>query len=38
MFRDRFWVYLTLSIPVIFYSGMIQERFGYTAPRFPIAR
>jgi P-type Cu2+ transporter len=35
MFRDRFWLSLALSIPVIFYSEMIQEWFGYTAPGFP---
>lgn len=35
MFRDRFWLTLALSVPVIFYSPMIQEWFGYTALRFP---
>ena len=35
MFRDRFWLSLALTLPVIFYSGMIQEWFGYTAPAFP---
>jgi Cu2+-exporting ATPase len=34
MFRDRFWLSLALSIPVIFFSEMIQEWFGYTAPSF----
>lgn len=35
MFRDRFWLSLALSLPVVFYSEMIQEWFGYTAPSFP---
>jgi Cu2+-exporting ATPase len=34
MFRDRFWLSLALSAPVIFFSEMIQEWFGYTAPSF----
>ena len=35
MFRDRFWLSLALSIPVMIYSPMIQEWFGYSAPAFP---
>ncbi|MGI8515510.1 MAG: copper-translocating P-type ATPase [Acidimicrobiia bacterium] len=35
MFRDRFWLSLLLTLPVVFYSTMIQEWFGYTAPSFP---
>ncbi len=35
MFRDRFWLSLALTIPLVFYSPMIQEWFGYTAPEFP---
>ncbi|CAN5526981.1 MAG: copper-translocating P-type ATPase [Acidimicrobiia bacterium] len=35
MFRDRFWLSLALTIPVVFYSEMIQEWFGYIAPDFP---
>ena len=35
MFRDRFWLSLALTIPVVLYSPMIQEWFGYTAPVFP---
>ncbi|MPZ53996.1 MAG: copper-translocating P-type ATPase [Acidimicrobiia bacterium] len=34
-FRDRFWLTLILSLPVIFYSEMIQGWFNYTAPAFP---
>ena len=35
MFRDRFWLSLLLSLPVVYFSEMIQEWFGYTAPSFP---
>jgi len=35
MFRDRFWLSLALTIPIVFYSPMVQEWFGYTAPTFP---
>lgn len=35
MFRNRFWVNLILSIPVILYSPAIQGWFNYTAPAFP---
>jgi P-type Cu2+ transporter len=35
MFRDRFWLSLALTLPIVFYSSMIQEWFGYTAPVFP---
>ncbi|MEX0667350.1 MAG: heavy metal translocating P-type ATPase, partial [Acidimicrobiia bacterium] len=34
MFRDRFWGSLALTLPVVFFSEMIQEWFGYTAPVF----
>jgi P-type Cu2+ transporter len=35
MFRDRFWLSLVLSVPVVVYSHMVQEWFGYTAPEIP---
>jgi Cu2+-exporting ATPase len=35
MFRDRFWLSLLLTLPVVFFSEMIQEWLGYTAPTFP---
>ena len=35
MFRRRFWVSLNLSLPVILYSPMIQEWFGFRPPAFP---
>ncbi|MGB7340259.1 MAG: copper-translocating P-type ATPase [Phototrophicaceae bacterium] len=34
MFRNRFWVSLVLSIPVLLYSEMIQEWFGFAMPEF----
>lgn len=34
MFRNRFWVSLVLSIPVLLYSEMIQMWFGFTMPEF----
>jgi Cu2+-exporting ATPase len=35
MFRNRFWVCLLLSVPVLIYSPAIQNWFNYTAPVFP---
>jgi Cu2+-exporting ATPase len=35
MFRDRFWLSLLLTIPVIVWSTDPQEWLGYTAPEFP---
>jgi Cu2+-exporting ATPase len=35
MFRTRFWICTLLSIPVLAYSPMLQEWFGYSAPAFP---
>jgi P-type Cu2+ transporter len=35
MFRNRFWVSLILTIPVLLYSEMIQNWFGFTMPEFP---
>jgi P-type Cu2+ transporter len=34
MFRDRFWLSLLLTLPVVFFSEMVQEWFGYSAPSF----
>ena len=34
-FRDRFWISLVLSLPVVFCSTMVQHWFGYSAPSFP---
>lgn len=33
-FRDRFWITLSLAVPVVFFSNMFQELLGYAAPRF----
>jgi Cu2+-exporting ATPase len=35
MFRDRFWLTLVLTIPVMLFSEMFQRLLGYTAPTFP---
>jgi len=35
MFRQRFWVSLLLSIPVLLYSHMVQQFFGFSMPSFP---
>jgi Cu2+-exporting ATPase len=35
MFKDRFWISLLLTIPVIAYSDMIQMWLGLTLPSFP---
>jgi len=37
MFRDRFWLSLLLTVPVLFWSEMVQEWLGYTAPSFPLS-
>jgi Cu2+-exporting ATPase len=34
MFRDRFWLSLVLTLPVLVWSEMVQEWLGYTAPTF----
>ena len=35
MFRDRFWLSLALTVPVVIWSAHIQELLGYRAPVFP---
>jgi P-type Cu2+ transporter len=35
MFRRLFWINLVLALPVVVYSPMIQDWFGYGAPSFP---
>src|SRR5580658_8474296 len=35
MFRDKFWLSLGLTIPVVFWSTDVQHWLGYTAPSFP---
>src|SRR5258707_778747 len=34
LFRQRFWVSLLLSIPVLLYTSMLQMWFGYAMPAF----
>ncbi|MEO5918652.1 MAG: heavy metal translocating P-type ATPase [Candidatus Limnocylindrales bacterium] len=34
MFRDKFWLSLALTVPVVIWSGDPQQWFGYTAPSF----
>ena len=35
MFKDRFWLSLLLTIPVLAYSEMIQHWLNFTPPNFP---
>lgn len=35
LFRNRFWVCLVLSIPVLLYSDMLQMWLGFSVPTFP---
>jgi Cu2+-exporting ATPase len=35
MFRDKFWLSLALTIPVVIWSPDVQRWLGYTAPSFP---
>jgi Cu2+-exporting ATPase len=37
-FRDRFWLSLVLTIPVVAYSEMVQEWLRFTPPQFPGSR
>jgi P-type Cu2+ transporter len=38
MFRDKFWLSLGLTLPVVFWSGEVQHSLGYPAPTFPGSR
>jgi Cu2+-exporting ATPase len=35
MFRDKFWLSLLMTLPIVFWSMDLQEWLGYTAPVFP---
>jgi P-type Cu2+ transporter len=35
MFRDKFWLTLALTVPVLIWSGDPQHWLGYSAPSFP---
>ena len=37
MFRDRFWVSLLLTVPILVWSETVQDWFNYSAPTFPLA-
>ncbi|GLB69283.1 heavy metal translocating P-type ATPase [Arthrobacter mangrovi] len=37
MFKNKFWLSLLLSIPVVFFSPMFADILGYTIPDFPGA-
>ena len=34
MFRDKFWLSLLLTLPVVFWSDHVQMLLGYRAPAF----
>jgi len=38
MFRDKFWLSLALTLPVVFWSADVQHWLGYHAPVFPGSR
>ena len=38
MFRDKFWLSLALTLPVVYWSADVQHWFGYHAPVFSGAR
>ncbi|MEO9249335.1 heavy metal translocating P-type ATPase, partial [Citricoccus nitrophenolicus] len=35
MFKNRFWLSLVLSIPVVVFSHMVADLLGYRVPEFP---
>lgn len=35
MFKNRFWLTLALSVPVVYFSPMVGHLLGYIAPMFP---
>ncbi|MFE5835316.1 heavy metal translocating P-type ATPase [Arthrobacter sp. NPDC056493] len=37
MFKDRFWLTLVLSVPVVYFSPMFAHLLGYMPPDFPGA-
>ena len=38
VFRDKFWLSLVLTLPVVFWSAEVQHWLGYQAPAFPGSR
>lgn len=37
MFKDRFWLTLALSVPVVYFSPMFGHLLGYMPPEFPFS-
>jgi Cu2+-exporting ATPase len=37
MFRDRFWLSVLLTVPILIWSEMVQGWLGYTAPEFALS-
>jgi Cu2+-exporting ATPase len=37
MFRDRFWLSVLLTIPLLVWSEMVQDWLGFTAPTFALS-
>jgi Cu2+-exporting ATPase len=37
MFRDKFWLSLALTVPILIWGHMLPRVLGYTPPRFPGA-
>jgi Cu2+-exporting ATPase len=38
MFRQRFWANMVLTVPVLLFSPMLQQWFGFRMPEFPGSR
>jgi Cu2+-exporting ATPase len=38
LFRNRFWISLALTVPVLLFSEMLQQWFGFSIPAFPGSR
>lgn len=38
MFREKFWLSLALTVPVVMWSKEVQHWLGYSAPAFPGSR
>jgi hypothetical protein len=38
VFRRKFWLSLTLSVPVVVFSHMFADLLGYSMPDFPGAQ
>jgi len=35
LFRNRFWISLALTVPILLFSEMLQQWFGFSIPGFP---